>query len=213
MTLSRTSVLAFALGLVFVTIAKRKHVFFWISVFFILFLAGLPGLEGFFDWLLKVREGSTLGRMEIYLESLKQIQGIDAVLGYGYKPKMDLVSITSLGSHSTYLSLLFKTGFTGFIVFGLFQGALFWRWYRLKKQVLGDNHLLAFWAGLGGCFIGVLFWMTTDDLDAAQFVAFLYFSLVGFFEGFRRELSSAQELSLAYPMTAGLTFEGVTHRG
>jgi hypothetical protein len=189
MSLSRISLIGLAVSVALVFILERKKAFAWAALFVIFLLLISPILAQILQVFMGLREGSNATRIDIYRYSLDQIDGMDWILGMGLKQREDSFSIP-LGSHSTYLSLLFKSGILGLISFLIFQGMLLWRWYQLKSQIIDDTERFAFWRGLGCAFFAMAIWMVTEDLDAPQLLVFIYFSLVGIFEAFRKEILS-----------------------
>jgi len=187
MTLARASILIFFLSLTMVYILQGRRSGFKIFFSIILLVFVFPWIEKGFEFVLSLRGGSTITRLNVYFHSLQQLEGIDWMMGLGIKPREHAFHIP-LGSHSTYLSLLLRTGVIGFLSFFSFQLLLLARWFQLKDTVLQNRQNFLFWQGLGCVFIGVGLWMVVDDLDAPQLLAFVYFSCVGIFEGFRREV-------------------------
>ncbi len=188
MTLARTALFALITSLIFVSVLKSRKTLLWGVLIILLFSALTPWLNDFVDWFLKLREGSSINRLDLYRYSLEQMEGVNWILGYGMKPREESAFTVPIGSHSTYLSLLFKTGILGTSVFFLFQSMLLWRWYKLKECAMLHEEAFALWRGLGAVFWGIAITMFTGDIDAPQFLAFIYFSLIGIFEGFRRNL-------------------------
>ena len=192
MTLARTAIFAFILSFLFVLLIQKRRPVFWLLGSAALLFLFSPWLSQGMDFLLGLREQSTEGRLDIYRTSLSMLQGPDWILGLGIKPRED-VFLVPFGSHSMYISLLFKTGIIGTAVFVSFQASLFLKWFRLKSWAVQDRERYALWKTLGWIFAAMAIWFLTDDLDAPQLVAFLYFSVVGFFEGFCREAVSVKE--------------------
>ncbi len=126
-----------------------------------LFFLGVNPLEVFE----KISYGSTETRIKQYREALKLI-GAHPILGIGLKPSY-LPSIP-LGSHSTYIGLLQKTGLMGFLTFLAYQ-------ISLVKTFLKGKRFPYIAAGVFLMFV----WMFFEDLDAPALVAFLFFSLNG----------------------------------
>lgn len=186
MTLSRMSIFAFLFTAAVLFIVKRKQFFLWVLLAVFIFAEAAPWIYKTLSFVLSLRHESNLGRLDVYRTSLGMLQGWDWILGLGLKPREETLQLP-LGSQSTYISLLFKTGILGLFLFIGFQFTLLKRWFHLRKQVMNDRSAFFFWCGLGGAFISVGIWFLTDDLDAPQFMAFLYFSLVGIFEGFERQ--------------------------
>ncbi len=187
MTLSRMSILALSVSFLFVWFIGRKHFFVWVVVGGSLFLAILPWLSQFTEWIMGLRGGSSSVRMDLYRYTIDQLSGADWILGVGMKPREDIFAIP-IGSHSTYVSMLYKSGGVGLGVFVLFQIVLFLRWFSLKEDARARRHYFLFWRCLGFVFVSMGLWVITEDIDAPQALSFLYFSSIGIFEGFRKEL-------------------------
>ncbi|OGW82989.1 MAG: hypothetical protein A2Z83_01300 [Omnitrophica bacterium GWA2_52_8] len=185
MTLARSSCIAFIIGLGAVLILERRRSFLWILIAAFVLLACVPLLEKLFEIFLGLREGSTETRADLYHQSLGQLEGADWVFGLGLKPRETAFSYP-LGSHSTYLSIIFRMGILGIFFFVLFQIQILWRWFQLKSIVIQKRSRFILWRFFGTVFIGMLIWMATEDIDAPQLLCFVYFSCIGFFEGFRR---------------------------
>lgn len=187
MTLSRMSLMAFIFSFIAVFMLQRKNVSLWLLILLITLVLLTPWIQNLLGYLLSLREDSNTIRVELYKYSLAQLDGVDWFLGYGIKPREEAF-MYPIGSHSTYISMLFKCGVIGLIVWILLQGSLLLRWYQLKSLAARRRRDFLFWRGLGWVFIAMAIWVTTEDIDAPQFLAFLYFSLIGIFEGFRRSL-------------------------
>jgi len=189
MTLSRMSMIAFLLSTMIVFVFQKQRSLPWILISLILIALVTPWIDKVVEIILGAREGSNISRAELYIYSLEQLRSVDWILGLGLKPREEVFHFP-IGSHSTYLSLLFKSGMIGFLSFVIFQITLLVRWYTLKRAVLERREDFLFWRGLGLVFVAMGFWMLTEDIDAPQLLAFLYFSCIGAFEGFRRTVLS-----------------------
>ena len=187
LTLSRMAIVALCVAFLLVFLAHRKKFILWGFLFFLGMVLAASWIEQFLNWILTLRENSTFGRLALYQYTLNQLEGMDWILGLGLKPRETFAFAVPIGSHSTYLSLLFKTGYVGTFVFVVFQVYLFWRWYRLKGEIIHSQEARAFWQGAGRVLFGMSMWMLTEDLDAPQLVCFLYFSVIGMLEGLRRQ--------------------------
>lgn len=187
MTLSRISILGFVFSLMLIFLLQRKNTPIWLLFLFVIAVLLIPLIKELLDYMLALRGESSSIRKELYIYSLQQLDGIDWVLGYGVKPREESFMFP-LGSHSTYISMLFKCGLIGFVTLVLFQSSLLWRWYTLKAAASRRRRDFLFWRGLGWTFFSLGCWLVTEDIDAPQFLAFLYFSLIGIFEGFRRRV-------------------------
>ncbi|MDP3919489.1 MAG: hypothetical protein Q8R76_01600 [Candidatus Omnitrophota bacterium] len=186
MTLSRMPIIALGVSFVGVLLIQRRHAILWILAFLLLLSVTLPWLEKMTEWVLGLRGGSTTGRIALYQESFRQMSGVDWILGMGFKPRVYLIS-TPLGSHSTIISLIYKTGVSGAIIFIIFQAHLLWRWFSMKAFVVEKKSYLNLWFGLGWALSCMAMLMITEDIDAPQLLAFAYFVLLGIFEAYYRE--------------------------
>lgn len=187
MTLSRMSIFAFLVGGAIIFLVRRKFFLIWFVTLILLLVLFQPAIEYIMSWMLGLREGSTSSRLFLYEMTLHQLSGSEWILGKGIKSRMYEFALP-LGSHSTYVSVLFKTGIFGLLAFLGFQIHLFVKWYRLRAKVWGERDQFFWWQAFGWVFISVNFWMMTGDIDAPQYLAFIYFSLIGFFEGFYRRI-------------------------
>ncbi|MDD5217214.1 MAG: O-antigen ligase family protein [Candidatus Omnitrophica bacterium] len=183
MTLSRTAVVAFIMSTVAVFVFQKQRALLWIIVFVFGVLMLAPWIWQLLEWILTLRPGSTTGRLELYRYSLQQFEGIDWIIGFGLKPREDSAFVVPIGSHSTYLSILFKTGIIGVAAFVFFQIQLLYRWLRFREQARHHRNLFFLWSGVGGVLIGMILCLFTGDIDGPQLLAFVYFSIIGIFEG------------------------------
>ncbi|HTL47459.1 MAG TPA: O-antigen ligase family protein [Verrucomicrobiae bacterium] len=186
MTLSRISILAFLVAFFVVFLVEKKNFVIWLLGLVFVLVICYPLLESLTQWIMGLREGSTSIRFQLYRYSLEQLHDADWIFGLGIKPRENIFAIP-LGSHSTYISLLFKTGIIGTTAFVSFQAWLMMKWFRLRLIVRRKRELFLFWRSIGLVLVAMSLWMATEDMDAPQCLAFLYFSIIGCFEGFRRE--------------------------
>lgn len=187
MTFSRMPLMAFIACTIFVFFIEKQKTLLWALFGITIVIFALPLLDQAITAFLKMREGSNTSRMDLYVQSINYLKGIDWVLGAGIKPRI-VFSSYPIGSHSTYVASLYKMGALGFSLFLLLQVTLVIRWYQVKALASKRKEDFALWRGLGLVMLSMNFWMMTEDIDAPQFLAFLYFSCVGYFEGFRRSL-------------------------
>ncbi len=192
MTLARMAIAALGASLAIVyVLQKRSYLVAWGFLCFVILVLATPWLQHSANSVITAREGSSLSRFSLYQESINKIEGLEWVVGRGIRtPSVE--QRMPLGSHSTYVSLLYRTGLCGLSIFLLLQAVLLVRWYRLKEYVRSNRDHRLVWMALGVVFFSMAFWMLTEDIDAPQLLAFLYFSAIGVFEGLRRELVSSQ---------------------
>lgn len=126
------------------------------------------------------RNGSAAGRFAIYAGDIA-VWRQNPILGFGYKvfDWQNMGSFLSLGSESTYLGVLTKTGLLGTLPFLAFLLALYFQWHSLGKRMrsgLARSH----WLYLGATLVVFAMLMLTEDLDATQVVPFIFFVTAGY---------------------------------
>lgn len=181
LSLSRTSVLALIFATITVYILNRRDRMGIISLSGLFLVILTPLLVEAGEWFAALREGSTIARFNLYSHTFKTVIDEAPIFGIGVKPREDIFAIP-IGSHSMYMGLLFKTGFLGLFTFLAFQVHLMWSWckacFKLRKLKRSKPEMVL-WDYIGVSLIAMTFWMITEDLDAPQLVAFLYFFLAG----------------------------------
>ena len=178
LTFSRAAILALLISVLFVYVVNKKHrmviTFFAIGIF----IFSMPLLEMFSDWVIRSREGSTAHRLMIYEYSIKTVMKNNPIIGIGIKPREMEVSVAPIGSQSTYISLLLKTGVMGLASFIAFQFTLLMSWYRrVSDQMSGEIRNI--WSSLGISLLGSALFISTQDMDALVIFCFIYFILAG----------------------------------
>jgi len=182
MTWSAVSIFGFAVSFILVGMAWRKTSFLWVLFFIIPLIMAAPRIYLVVGQYLNRFQESRSFLPDGLLMGLTQFGGLDWLFGVGLKLRP-----VSLTSHSTYLSLLYRSGIVSVIIFFLFQVYLIVKWLQLRSIVFHQRDRLLFWEGLGWIIISIGLWMITQDIGAPQLLAFLYFSMIGVFEGFRRK--------------------------
>lgn len=123
------------------------------------------------------RKDSTTSRGELYKITLSEAVK-KPVLGYGFKPLVE-DSPLPIGSHSTYIGVLYRTGFLGFLIFGAFWLAVLRTWWRQRPRLAANEILRHLWTFGGVALLAGLIWMFAEDLDAQPIASFLYFIIIG----------------------------------
>lgn len=182
-SLSRTAILAFIISNILVMILKlpkgNKIYLFACNVIFIgictmLFL--YISIEPMVSFILNSREASTGQRQLIYELAIKKVLE-SPLLGIGMKPYVYGIEVP-IGSHSTYIGTLMKTGFIGLFLLTVFLFRVLFVWLNkynnnvdYKKRYIIKN--------LGIIIFTLIIWMFTEDIDAPQSVAFFLFLSIG----------------------------------
>lgn len=122
--------------------------------------------------ILHVRPGSNSDRMRIYTETVNRISETSWILGAGIK-EMNSAEVYPLGSHCTYLGIIFKAGILGGICFaaglaGTIVGAV-------KKQAKSHDlfDLMMF-----AMLIFVMIFCILEDIDGADWLLVMTMGLI-----------------------------------
>lgn len=119
--------------------------------------------------LVQARGGSTSMRMYLYSESISRTFNESPFIGIGVKL---LVSGFPLGSHSTYIGWLYRTGLLGMPIMLIFM--IYLLKIVLSKWIINSKYWLAQSFIFASCLL-----MLTTDLDGANWVIILFFSNLG----------------------------------
>ena len=190
LTLSRTAILALIVGSTAVFVLNRRHRWGLLIGLLIIFILVWPFLMMSFDEIGDVRKGSTAFRQEMYSYTIETVMRSSPIIGIGIKPREDYLAIP-LGSHSMYLSILLRSGILGVMAFIAFQVNIVIVWFRGTRKSMTPQ-LRSFWTAVGIALFSMCLWMATEDLDAPQLVAFVYFLFVGILAMLSRTLRKTE---------------------
>lgn len=116
------------------------------------------------------RSGSNSARFGLYEASLSQMLNRNVLLGCGIKDlSPEFGDKIPLGSHSTYLGALYKTGIIGFVCFVV---ALF---LIIKRILINSSDILY----SASCIAIILLFFTLEDVDGANWLLALLLSVAG----------------------------------
>lgn len=175
-SLSRTAISAFIGAAVLVHVLEQRNKLLIALISALLALLISNYLYSGIEWMINVRGDSTLGRLAIYREALEIVVENNLLMGMGVRMREGF-TMMAVGSHSTYVGLLLVTGILGVTLFLLFQGSVFVRWYRLKKNLRTEEEKIC-WKYFGMSLVGGTGSLLTSSLDALPFIAFTYFLIV-----------------------------------
>lgn len=182
-TYSRSGYVVIAIGLLVYSLMflyKNLNIRMFVFLFCIVgslltfTLAYTDVLENLFevqDKLLNAREGSNDSRTFLMKESIRMALENSPLIGMGIKDRS--IIGYPLGSHSTFVGFIYKTGFVGFIVGTLIFLVISLKMLLLKapmKQMLLYVFILVFPLIL-----------VFEDLDGANWLIVFYFIFVGLF--------------------------------
>jgi len=179
---SRIAVISLLLSSLFVYLVSRLRRFtslLTILLVLVIVLLAIPGslnLRNISHGILDFRKGSVIDRVKLYRYTIERILEKPA-WGWGFKPR-EKGFFGPIGSNSTYLGVLYRTGFPGFVLLLWLWATIYWIWWRARKRVETES-MGRLWSCLGTIFIAGILWQVADDLDAPPIVAFLYFAVVG----------------------------------
>ncbi|MEM5875596.1 MAG: hypothetical protein QXX45_03450 [Candidatus Aenigmatarchaeota archaeon] len=174
-SLSRIAFLSLFTGWLYVNILKKKK--FFILTTLTIFIIILPSFN-IIDKIFLMKRGSTETRLSLYNMAINEVLNKQPIIGLGIKPRREDLDIP-IGSHSTYIGVIYKTGILGFIFFILFFISVNLQYIKLRRYIYIDKNFKFFLDMLGICLIAGQIWMFTDDLDAAPIFSFLYFMIIG----------------------------------
>ena len=165
----------------FKTLRRRKNsrlILFIIVILFALFAFFnyqriIELIRYVFDNLINGRSGSNTTRLKLYDLTFERYKNSSLVFGVGIKTISSELPDIPLGSHSTYLGALYKSGIVGLIALICFFTYLAKRIYYLcKKELIDKLYLFS--------LLGFLTMMVLEDIDGANWAIFLFFICMAF---------------------------------
>ena len=177
-TRSRIGMLSVVLVTFFIFLSRmrsKKRMFFLIFLIMVGLTALTLGWESVYAKIYDLfwsRANSTSLRLESYLMSINFALQNNPYLGIGYKPRGVLA--IPLGSHSTWIGVFLRTGFIGL---AFFAGFYFFYLISSIKKILFSNGAKDKIIASG--FISISAFFIFEDIDAPQYLALLFFVLVG----------------------------------
>jgi hypothetical protein len=174
-----------ALAGLWVMMTRQLGVLSFLGLIVILLMAW-PVVISYWDSMLEARNQSTGTRKELYLDTIEYAMKNSPILGVGVKPQEPGTAF-ALGSHSTYLSALIRSGILGMAALVLWQIYLIVICIRLLFTVQ-----LAFYKKQVAIYAFVIFAMTvfmvTEEVDIPQVLMFVYFIFIGLFSALLRDI-------------------------
>lgn len=174
---SRTVFVGAAISAV-IAVATYRRVFALAVILLLVVGLVVATSTGIVEGIAEARSGSTALRAELYRYQTDIVLNNSPVLGMGLKDRVDEF-IIPLGSHSTILGALYKTGIGGLmLVVGIIAAAnLLWIQTTFRAH---DRRTRMFAAKAGFTILATSIWMITEDIDAPPLVAYLFFAMVGY---------------------------------
>lgn len=129
--------------------------------------------------LVYMREGSNNTRLGIYLNSLTLTFERNPFIGVGIK---DYVNGFPLGSHCTYIGILYKTGIIGLLIWCFILSVL------LSQVVKSRGHLF-----IKFLFLGFVVFFLVEDIDGANWLIVMLFTMIAIFLKEKKKENIANE--------------------
>ncbi|MFC4233734.1 O-antigen ligase family protein [Thalassospira xianhensis] len=158
----------------------------------VLLMITLPVLNDVWERINESRAGSSALRFRIYEISLSSMINEHPLLGFGVKARDESIAAIPIGSHSTIISTLYKTGIIGFIFLLSFFVLVARRAIAILLSGPATSHDRSMAAGILAFFIALAF----EDIDALPLASFLYFTLMALV------LRRSEELELEKQLTS-----------
>lgn len=138
---------------------------------------------GLIEKVLEMRASSNSDRLFVYEKAINTFLK-HPIFGVGVRYFIE-ESIIPVGSHSTYIGALMRSGIIGFIGILLFVLNTFISIYNNKKYII-NNKSKVIWIATSFLFILSSLWMITEDIDWPHIVAFFYFINTSIIYQFKR---------------------------
>lgn len=171
LSLSRICIVAYIVFLFFYIFYKIKKTNYGnlilLSAFFLTFFAVIIFSNQLIKYIYDIvflREGSNNTRMTIYALSFSEVLNKNFLFGIGIK---SLHNGIPLGSHSTYIGMLYKSGILGCLIFLILL-------YAIIKMIFKSNVSFE----VKGVFISFLFIFLFEDIDGTNWLIFYVFFLL-----------------------------------
>lgn len=168
-----TVLFVFYVLLLIILNTKQKVLLTVSAVMMVLLL--IPFLYDFFVIVNQMRQGSSNIRFSMYQQTILHTFENNILFGVAVKDRG--FYFIPLGSHSTYLGALLKTGLLGVTSLILFS-AYFWK--RFFSEMFKENSSPISRSLSPLLLLMTLFW-AFEDIDAAQFLSVIYFLIVGIY--------------------------------
>ncbi len=117
------------------------------------------------------RAGSSNERFKTYNRAIETVQETNLLTGLGIKPRDDSFAAIPIGSHSSFISMLTRSGLIGLALWTVFSLLLIAQVICSQWLLYGDDPRIhparrAELAYLSRCILVLLMWWTTEDFDA-----------------------------------------------
>lgn len=207
---SRTIILGSILALLITLFIKyinkknyKKIIIYFIFIFIAITL--ISYFSGILDKLINIRPNSNRDRTFVYIKALETFK-IYPVFGVGIRYFISESAIP-VGSHSTYLGVLMRSGIVGFLGIVMYKISILIKILNNKKYIFNSNFKKVIWNISTFIFIFMSIFMVFEDIDWPNIVAFLYFFNVAIIISFEKiksdDCKSIDNLKIALVGSSG----------
>jgi len=175
---SRAALVILLVSTIIILLTSRRWIQTGAGILVIMLcIISLPFLGIITASFVEIRTGSSEQRFQLYEYQTEEVYERSPVIGLGVKERIGPFDVP-LGSHSTYLGAIYKTGFLGGILVLGFQLVVLGSWIiqSISARSREDRSVLRQY---GFAILSIMLWMTGEDIDAPQLVSFVYFFLCG----------------------------------
>ncbi len=152
----------------------KHHVMFVIVTTLVTLLLVVAGIR-FVQDLLYLRPESNNGRLLHYRDSIRVVMTDSPIYGLGINEKFRPTSQDLLGSRSTYLNILYRTGILGFAIYAI---AIVVRLYDLFKDKVFTKQRMVYIMAILETFV----LMTIEDVDRNPWTLCFFYIMVAIFD-------------------------------
>lgn len=188
LTRSRMVYLSIILGIfsttfiLFINKKSRKYIFTISTLLLAILIIFILSFD-IIDKVILSRVESSIDRFSVYSYSLATAFKFP-LFGVGDKFSVDDMYLL-IGSHSTYINVLVKSGFLGLLFILIAFGTVFVRIFENKKSI-GCIKSKRLWFISTFLFITTIIWMCTEEIDWPSITAFFFFMNIGVIFSFKK---------------------------
>lgn len=142
------------------------------SVFLVAGFLFVGSIASLWEAVNAAREGSSALRFLVYQHSITEMLNSHPLIGFGIKARDEYA--IPIGSHSTFVGVLYKTGVIGFIAVSMFVYVVLLRTLVVLRHFRSNGFDRSIATGATTFFVAMSF----GDIDAQPLVGFLYFVML-----------------------------------
>lgn len=160
----------------------KKIFFYFVALISISIL--IAYFSGIIENLLNIRPNSNRDRMFVYSKAIETFK-MYPIFGVGVRYFVPESAIP-IGSHSTYLGVLMRSGIVGFVGIVIYKASILISIYKNKEAIGTSAFKRTLWNVSTFVFVFISIFMILEDIDWPSIVAFLYFVNVAIIISFNK---------------------------